>query len=120
MSTRRYRRNRAAVLAASTRCYLCGEPFTDPNDPPVADHVQPRSKGGHDGPANLRAAHHSCNQRKSDRTVDELAASQMFLRRVPPQPPALEPPPTPTPESHPHLHFRVDHNGNLTWYSRDW
>jgi hypothetical protein len=25
---------------------LCGLPFTDPHDPPVADHVVPRSLGG--------------------------------------------------------------------------
>jgi 5-methylcytosine-specific restriction endonuclease McrA len=59
-----YSRNAALVRATATICHLCGEPFTDPNDPPVADHVIPRGIGGSDDLSNLRASHRSCNGRK--------------------------------------------------------
>jgi 5-methylcytosine-specific restriction endonuclease McrA len=58
-----YGRDAAKVRAAATICYLCGEPFTR-DDPPVADHVQPRARGGSDHISNLAAAHRSCNGRK--------------------------------------------------------
>jgi 5-methylcytosine-specific restriction endonuclease McrA len=58
-----YTRNAAKVRAAATTCYLCGLPFT-PDDPAVADHVQPRAYGGSDNITNLQAAHRSCNGRK--------------------------------------------------------
>jgi 5-methylcytosine-specific restriction endonuclease McrA len=59
-----YSRDAAKVRAAATICYLCGLPFNDPNDPPVADHVVPRVYGGSDHIGNLAAAHRSCNGRK--------------------------------------------------------
>ena len=59
-----YSRNAAKVRAAATHCYLCGNPFTDPNDPPVADHIRPRVYGGSDDLDNLAPAHRSCNGRK--------------------------------------------------------
>src|SRR6266545_2436673 len=59
-----YTRNAAKVRAAATICHLCGKPFDDPNDPPVADHVLPREAGGSDDLSNLRPAHRSCNGRK--------------------------------------------------------
>jgi 5-methylcytosine-specific restriction endonuclease McrA len=58
-----YTRNAAKVRASATSCYLCGKPFTA-EDPAVADHVKPRAFGGSDNPANLKAAHRSCNGRK--------------------------------------------------------
>ena len=58
-----YTRNAAKVRASATAYYLCGKPFTA-DDPPVADHVQPRAYGGTDDISNLRAAHRSCNGRK--------------------------------------------------------
>jgi 5-methylcytosine-specific restriction endonuclease McrA len=58
-----YTRNAAKVRAAAVTCYLCGLPFT-PDDPAVADHVEPRAYGGSDNIINLRAAHRSCNGRK--------------------------------------------------------
>ena len=52
------------MRASATTCYLCGQPFTAA-DPPVADHIYPRGLfGGSDEPANLAAAHQSCNGRK--------------------------------------------------------
>jgi 5-methylcytosine-specific restriction endonuclease McrA len=63
---RRYRKLAAAIIAASTHCGICGLPLlADPNDPPVVDHITPRAYGGTDDPANLQAAHRSCNGRKS-------------------------------------------------------
>jgi 5-methylcytosine-specific restriction endonuclease McrA len=59
-----YTRNAAKVRASAIACYLCGKPLTDPNDPPVADHVHPRAYGGTDDITNLKAAHRSCNGRK--------------------------------------------------------
>ena len=58
-----YARNAAKVRANANLCYLCGKPFTL-EDPPVADHVQPRVFGGSDELENLRPAHRSCNGRK--------------------------------------------------------
>jgi 5-methylcytosine-specific restriction endonuclease McrA len=59
------------------RCYLCGtlipkasrwpDPFAG-----TADHVVPRSKGGPDLDANLRAAHWQCNRKKGTKLVVEL------------------------------------------------
>ncbi len=61
---RGYFNNARHVRATATVCHLCGKPFTDPNDPPVADHVIPRARGGSDEVDNLRAAHKSCNGRR--------------------------------------------------------
>jgi 5-methylcytosine-specific restriction endonuclease McrA len=49
-----YDRARAAVLAASRLCWLCGHEGAD-----QADHVLPRVLGGMSTPANLRPAHGS-------------------------------------------------------------
>jgi 5-methylcytosine-specific restriction endonuclease McrA len=62
-----YQRAAAQVRAAATECWICGGGFTDPNDPPVADHVIPRIQGGSDDISNLRAAHRSCNGRRGQR-----------------------------------------------------
>ena len=61
-----YTRNAEKVAASATRCHLCGLPFTDPDDPPVADHVVPRSLGGDDSITNLMPAHRSCNGRRGN------------------------------------------------------
>jgi 5-methylcytosine-specific restriction endonuclease McrA len=61
---RRYRNLCARIIANATVCGICGQPFTDPNDPPVVDHIHPRAYGGTDDPSNLQAAHRSCNGRK--------------------------------------------------------
>jgi len=59
-----YSRAAAKVRAAAEYCWICGGPFTDPNDPPVADHVIPRADGGSDDLTNLAPAHRSCNGRR--------------------------------------------------------
>jgi 5-methylcytosine-specific restriction endonuclease McrA len=53
-----------AIIAAATHCHICGRPFDNPHDPPVADHIVPRARGGPDTIDNLAAAHRSCNGRK--------------------------------------------------------
>jgi hypothetical protein len=55
-----YERNRAAVLAGATVCWVCGQPFTA-DDPPTADHVKLRVDGGGNERGNLAPAHASCN-----------------------------------------------------------
>jgi 5-methylcytosine-specific restriction endonuclease McrA len=67
ISYRRYRSNRVIVIANATACAICTKPFDDPADPPEADHITPRSKGGLNTLANLRAVHRSCNLARSDR-----------------------------------------------------
>ena len=67
-----YTRTAKQVVANATHCHLCGLPFTDPTDPPVADHLVPRSLGGSDDIGNLRPAHRSCNGRRGNRTKAEL------------------------------------------------
>jgi len=62
--SRSYSRAAAKVRAAAEYCWICGGPFTDPNDPPVADHVIPRAHGGSDDITNLAPAHRSCNGRR--------------------------------------------------------
>jgi 5-methylcytosine-specific restriction endonuclease McrA len=59
-----YGRDAAKVRANANLCHICLKPFTDPNDPPVADHVLPRAYGGTDDITNPKAAHRSCNGRK--------------------------------------------------------
>ena len=61
---RQYRKLREQLIAAHPYCHICRKPFTDPDDPPVLDHVKPRAYGGTDDPSNLKPAHRSCNGRK--------------------------------------------------------
>jgi 5-methylcytosine-specific restriction endonuclease McrA len=61
---RQYKMLRARLIAAHPYCHLCGQPFTDPTDPPVLDHVTPRARGGSDHETNLKPAHRSCNGKK--------------------------------------------------------
>jgi 5-methylcytosine-specific restriction endonuclease McrA len=119
-STRRYRRNRAAVLAFATHCWICGKPG-QPGDPLVTDHVVPRSKGGHDGPGNLRPAHRSCNGKKSNHWPPDPATPATPRVR---NPPLADGAPEPTARTHPHLVIEVDpETGEKYWWpahSRDW
>lgn len=61
---RPYRRARAATLAASNICWICGKPGAD-----TVDHVVPRSLGGAVADrSNLRPAHYSCNSARGNGT----------------------------------------------------
>jgi len=53
-------------------CYVCGD-LIGPRKASL-DHVYPVSRGGTHEPSNLRWTHRSCNQIKTDRTLDELVA----------------------------------------------
>lgn len=50
---RRYREDRARILARDDVCHLCGEPGAD-----AVDHVIAVANGGTDHPANLAPVHH--------------------------------------------------------------
>lgn len=63
---RRYRRNRAIVLAKSDVCHLCGKPGAD-----TADHVVPYAYGGTDDVSNLRPAHKRCNSKRGKKSIEE-------------------------------------------------
>lgn len=65
--SRRYRRNREAVLSVSDVCWICGRPGAD-----TADHVVPHALGGSDAVDNLRPAHRSCNARRGIGSRDRL------------------------------------------------
>ena len=52
------RKKADAAYQQAVTCHWCGQPFTA-SDPKTADHVQPRSQGGAEGP--IVAAHRSCN-----------------------------------------------------------
>lgn len=69
---RNYAANAKIVRANATICHLCGLPFTDPDDPAVADHIIPRAHGGSDELANLAAAHASCNGRRGAELGQDL------------------------------------------------
>lgn len=63
---RRYRRNRALVLAKSKVCHLCGLDGAD-----TADHIIPYSEGGTDDISNLKPAHAACNTKRGTKPVHE-------------------------------------------------
>lgn len=63
---RRYRRNRAIILAKSDICHLCGLPGAD-----TADHVIPYADGGTDDIGNLRPAHEQCNKSRGRKSIEE-------------------------------------------------
>lgn len=71
----KYTREDLETIAGETGydCHLCHKPIkfdaygdcTDPEGWEV-DHVRPRSKNGHNGYSNLRAAHVHCNRKKGN------------------------------------------------------
>ena len=80
--TRRYKRNRAAILNGTPTCWICGKPIdtslaywiTKPDGSRTinplagtADHVEAFAKGGSDHRTNLKPAHAGCNRAKSDK-----------------------------------------------------
>ena len=80
--TRRYKRNRAAILTGQPTCHICGQIIdtslaywiTKPDGrrtinpmAGTADHVEAFAKGGSDNRSNLKPAHAGCNRAKSDK-----------------------------------------------------
>lgn len=51
-------------------CYLCNKPIIYADS--SIDHIHPVSRGGKNNLGNLAIAHQQCNDRKFDRTIDEL------------------------------------------------
>jgi 5-methylcytosine-specific restriction protein A len=56
----------AAIARAGGRCQDCGAPATD------ADHIRPRSQGGTDEPANLRALCAPCHASRTGRLAGSV------------------------------------------------
>ncbi|GAA1323073.1 HNH endonuclease [Leucobacter albus] len=79
-----YRKRTAALKAKRHDCWLCGDPidYTLPWKHKMAftaDHIQPRSKGGHIY-GEIRAAHRSCNSSRSNRVTTVTTAPKTALR----------------------------------------
>lgn len=80
------------VIAEKTGCdcHLCHQPikfdaygdYTHPNGWEV-DQVRPRSKKGHNGLSNLRAAHTHCNRKKGNRSNRSIR-SKFGVKGMPP------------------------------------
>lgn len=78
-SSRPWRRIRAAVLAASDVCHICGQPGAD-----SVDHVLPLARGGTDDRSNLAPVHHDvppkCNRLKGARIDAPIVRRSGSLR----------------------------------------
>jgi 5-methylcytosine-specific restriction protein A len=60
--TTEYDKKRAAILAASNICWLCGKHGAN-----TVDHVIPLSHGGTNDISNLKPAHKRCNSSRGNR-----------------------------------------------------
>lgn len=72
-------RDRAVYRQRGLCCY-CNEKFTDEN-PPTAEHVVPRSKGGRNRLTNIKAACQRCNQGRGN--AKDTPGLRRFLRERP-------------------------------------
>lgn len=84
LDDRTYRKRTAALKAQRNDCWLCRKPidYTLPWRDKMAftaDHVQPRSKGGHLY-GEIRAAHRSCNSSRSNRVTTITDRPQTALK----------------------------------------
>jgi 5-methylcytosine-specific restriction endonuclease McrA len=86
LDDRQYRKATARLRARSQVCWICGNPI-DVSLPWTdkwswtADHVVPRSKGGH-LLGEMRAAHRACNSSRGNREVApsaQLPTSRQWL-----------------------------------------
>ena len=68
---------RGVLRRDGNRCTYCGRSAN------TIDHVQPRSRGGRDTWENLVAACLKCNNKKSDKTLDEIGWQLGFVPRMP-------------------------------------
>ena len=73
-STRKWRKLRAFVLARDNGiCHICGRAGAN-----SVDHLVPRAHGGSDDPANLAAAHKSCNEARGARVAEQPVTSRRW------------------------------------------
>ncbi|MFE2997989.1 HNH endonuclease [Nocardia sp. NPDC059246] len=86
---RAYRKARDRLRRQSQVCHLCGTGI-DVSLPPTdamswtADHIVPRSKGGH-LLGEMKAAHRRCNSKRGNKTgaqVHQLRTSRVWIRGV--------------------------------------
>lgn len=83
--TRAQRAANKRILRGSDICHICGHPGSD-----AVDHVDPLARGGGDGAANKRPAHHfdpcptcgiKCNRVKSDKPFAPVIRRSSALDR---------------------------------------
>jgi 5-methylcytosine-specific restriction endonuclease McrA len=74
-ATRRHREAHLLIRLQNNRCYLCCLPLVYTSC--HIDHVIPRSKGGSDAIANLRATCKRCNLQKSSLNIMDYALLSM-------------------------------------------
>jgi 5-methylcytosine-specific restriction endonuclease McrA len=73
-STRKWRKLRAFVLVRDGGiCHICGRAGAT-----TVDHLIPRAHGGSDDPANLAAAHKSCNEARGARVAEQPVTSRRW------------------------------------------
>ncbi|MFQ6230770.1 HNH endonuclease signature motif containing protein [Nocardia sp. NPDC002869] len=86
LDDRTYRKATKQLRARSQTCWICGGridvslPYTDPESW-TADHVVPRSKGGH-LLGEMRAAHRRCNSKRGNKEIApsaQLPTSRQWL-----------------------------------------
>lgn len=80
---RAHRKARAQTLREEHICWLCGQPGTAA-DPLTADHIIPRAHGGIDHRDNMRAAHASCNKKRSTHTPEKISSDRSAPRTLRP------------------------------------
>lgn len=66
---------RRRYLAEDPHCRYCGfGPLRLENS--TLDHIEPKSRGGTDDPANLLLSCFRCNQRKADRELSDITVAR--------------------------------------------
>lgn len=72
------KRRKTAREATGGRCFYCGVQTTKDRTPRqgTLDHIHPRTYGGYTTDDNLVWACHSCNNRKSDRDIEDFRAEE--------------------------------------------
>jgi hypothetical protein len=79
--SKRQQQRRAALLDRDgDLCHVCHLPFTD-NRPPTIDHFIERSKGGNSKLNNLKLAHESCNNMRSNKPERATELRPYWIRQ---------------------------------------